>query len=154
MKCIFAALLILTATGAIAAEDITYFSAPTTKAARLPFSDAVRAGDTLYLNNQIGNLPGKGNLVDNSFPAQFEQTMLNIDAVLKANGLSRSNIVMCTVTLTDMANWGELNRLWRASFSADALPARNVIGTTALPLNAAVGVQCIAAYPGASRATN
>ena len=124
-----------------------YYRSETTKAAGLPFSDAVHVGDLLYLNNQIGNRPGDGFLVDSGFKAQFAQIMRNIDGVLEANDLSRADIAMCTVTVTDLAVWSELNRLWIANFSDNRLPARNVIGVTALPLGAAVGGQCVAAHP-------
>ena len=123
-----------------------YYRSETAKAAGLPFSDAVHVGDLLYLNNQIGNRPGEGFLVDGGFKAQFAQIMRNIDRVLEANDLSRADIVMCTVAVTDLAVWSELNRLWLTNFSDSRLPARNVIGVTALPLGASVGVQCIAAY--------
>lgn len=131
----------------LAADNTRYYRSETTTTANLPFSDAVRAGDLLYLNNQIGNRPGQGVLADGGFKGQFAQILENIDGVLAANGLTRADIVMCTVALTDMADWGELNQIWLTSFSANRLPARNAIGTTGLPLGAVVGVQCNAAYP-------
>lgn len=127
--------------------DNRYYRSRTTKGAKLPFSDAVRAGNLLYLNNQIGNRPGEGVLVAGGFREQFAQIIQNIDGSLKANGLARADVVMCTVTLTDMTDWSELNHLWAENFADNRLPARNVIGTTGLPLGAVVGVQCIAAYP-------
>lgn len=129
-----------------ASSSELYYQSETTKTAGLPFSDAVHVGDLLYLNNQIGNRPGEGFLLDGGFKAQFSQIMSNIDGVLEANDLSRADIVMCTVTVTDLSVWNELNRLWLANFPDNRLPARNVIGVTALPLGATVGVQCVAAY--------
>lgn len=129
-----------------ASKNRLYYRSEITTALRLPFSDAVRVGNLVYINNQIGNRPGEGFLAQGGFTAQFAQIIRNMDSLLEAMGLSRADIVMCTVTLTDMADWAELNRLWYANFSESRLPARNVIGATALPLGAAVGVQCTAAY--------
>lgn len=100
----------------------------------------------LYLNTQIGNVPGTPRVVDGGLEAQTRQAMANIDAVLAANGLKRRDLFRCTVTLSDMNQWGELNRIWGGLFDPERLPVRNVIGVTGLPLGALVGIECQAAY--------
>jgi enamine deaminase RidA (YjgF/YER057c/UK114 family) len=128
------------------ADGTRYYRSATSVAARLPFSDAVRVGEVLWLNNQIGNVPGVGK-VEGGLEAQLNQALRNIDAVLAASGLTRRDIFHCTVTLSDMSQWGALNQLWGVQFEPERLPARNVIGVTGLPLGALVGVECQAAFP-------
>jgi reactive intermediate/imine deaminase len=141
----------LSAGASVAAPEdgqVAYHRSATSISAHLPFSDAVRVGRVLYLNNQIGNTPGTPRVVDGGLEAQTRQAMANIDAVLAANGLKRRDLFRCTVTLSDMGQWSELNRIWGGLFEPDRLPVRNVIGVTGLPLNALVGIECQAAYPG------
>jgi len=125
-----------------------YHRSATSVSAHLPFSDAVRVGQVLYLNNQIGNTPGTPRVVEGGLEAQTLQAMANIDGVLAANGLKRRDVFRCTVTLSDMSRWAELNRIWGGLFEPERLPVRNVIGVTGLPLGALVGIECQAAYPG------
>ena len=78
---------------------IEYLNPPEFKAAGLPFSQAVRVDNVLYLSGQIGNKPGTMELVPGGVEAEARQTMENIGAVLKANGLSFDDVIKCTVML-------------------------------------------------------
>jgi len=111
--------------------------------AGLPFSEAVRSGDTVYLSGQIGVTPGTSTLVEGGFQAQARQTMENIRAILDAHGLQMRDLVKCTVMLEDMADWPRFNELYAGYFDGD-YPARSAFGTEGLALGALVEVECIA----------
>jgi 2-iminobutanoate/2-iminopropanoate deaminase len=108
----------------------------------LPFSDAVRVGDTLYLSGAIGRKP------DGTLPAGIEaqsrQTMDNIGAVLKARGLGWNDVVKCTVMLDDMADWPAFNVIYMTYFPDGDFPARSAFGADGLALGALIEVECIA----------
>ena len=116
--------------------------------ANLPFSEAVRVGDTLYLSGQIGIVPGTLTLVSGGTKGEARQTMENIKAVLKAHGYAMSDLVKCSVMLADLGEWDAFNEVYRTYFSG-RYPARSTFGTTGLALGAHVEVECIAARPAA-----
>jgi 2-iminobutanoate/2-iminopropanoate deaminase len=108
----------------------------------LPFSSAVRAGDTLYLSGNIGNIPGTMDLAEGGITGETRQTMDNIANVLKEFGSSLDDVVKCTVFLADMSEWGAMNEVYKTYFKNP--PARSAIGTNGLALNARVEIECIA----------
>jgi 2-iminobutanoate/2-iminopropanoate deaminase len=110
----------------------------------LPFSEAVRVGNTLYLSGQIGVLPGTSKLVSGGIKAEARQTMENIRTTLTAHGYSLTDVVKCTVMLADMAEWSAFNDIYRTYF-AERYPARSAFGSTGLAFGARVEVECIAA---------
>lgn len=119
-----------------------FYIATETKAAGLPFSSAVRVGDVLYLSGALGNVPGKQELVPGGLEAETRQTMENIGAVLKANGLTFDDVFKCTVMLADMNEWAAFNRVYLTYFKPDRLPARSAFGAAGLALNARVELEC------------
>ena len=110
----------------------------------LPFSEAVRVGNVLFLSGQIGNIPGQVKLVPGGLRAEAQQVMENIKTSLEAAGLRMSDIVKCTVMLADMAEWSAFNEIYRTFFSAP-YPARSAFGSSGLAIGARVEVECIAA---------
>lgn len=137
------AALLLTPTLAIG-DDMTidYYNAPETKMARLPFSTAVRVGDVLYLSGQLGNVPGKMELVPGGIEAETRQMMDSIGGVLKLNGLTYDDVFKCTVMLADMKQWGDFNKIYVTYFKPDQMPARSAFGANGLALGAAVEMEC------------
>ncbi len=123
---------------------IEYLSPPEFKAAGLPFSQAVRVGEILYLSGQLGNVPGKMELVPGGMEAEARQTMENIGAVLTANGLSFDDVIKCTVMMADMKQWPAFNKVYVQYFKPDRLPARSAFGANGLALGAAVELECMA----------
>lgn len=113
----------------------------------LPFSEAVRVGDVVYLSGQVGVLPGQMVLVSGGIEPESHQTMRNIEAVLKANDLVLSDVIKCTVMLADMAEWETFNTVYRSYFSPP-YPARSAMGVNGLALGAKVEVECLAAVAG------
>ena len=109
----------------------------------LPFSEAVRVGNTVYLSGQIGIVPGTLKLVPGGTREEARQTMENIRTTLEAHGFTMASIVKCTVMLADMSEWAAFNEVYR-TFFAKRFPARSALGANGLALGARVEVECIA----------
>ena len=109
---------------------------------RLPFSSAVRAGDTVYLSGQLGIGPdGK---LPATMEAQAKAAMDNLGNALKQAGLNWGNVVKCTVFLDDMKDWPAFNQVYVTYFPDGKYPARSAFGTDGLALGALLEVECIA----------
>ena len=121
---------------------LQFFSSPAARAAKVPFSQAVRVGDVLYLSGSLGNVPGKAELVPGGMEAEAKQTMENIAAVLKAHDLSFDDVFKCTVMMADMSKWADFNKVYVTYFKPDRLPARSAFGANGLALGAQVEVEC------------
>ena len=121
-----------------------YISSPQFKATGLPFSEAVRVGDVLYMSGCLGNIPGTMKLVDGGMEAEARQTMENIGRVLSLNGIGFDNIIKCTVMLADMGKWADFNRVYTSYFKSERLPARSAFGVNALALGAQLELECMA----------
>jgi reactive intermediate/imine deaminase len=124
-----------------------FINTPAARAFGLPFSQAVRVGDILYLSGALGNIPGTLELAGGGMVAQTRQTMENIGQVLQENGLTFRHIFKCTVMLADMAKWADFNKVYLTYFDADRLPARSAFGTNGLALGAEVELECWAYMP-------
>jgi reactive intermediate/imine deaminase len=110
----------------------------------LPFSEAVRVGNVLYLSGQIGIAPGTMKLVPGGMKEETRQTMANIRTTLVANGYAMGDLVKCTALLADMSKWAEFNEVYK-TFFVGHYPARSALGANGLALGAQVEVDCIAA---------
>jgi reactive intermediate/imine deaminase len=126
---------------------IRHLTSPDSQSLRLPFSEAVRVADMLYLSGQIGNRPGTLDLVPGGIRGETRQTMENIKTVLERHGSSLDRVVKCTVFLADMGEWGAMNEIYRAYFP-ERLPARSALGASGLALGARVEIECIAVVGG------
>lgn len=113
------------------------------KEKNLPFSEAVRVGNTIYLSGHIGTLPGTLSLVKGGIREEANQTMKNIKATLEAHSLSMKNIVKCTVMLADMSEWSSFNEVYKTFFT-EIYPARSAFGASGLALGARTEVECLA----------
>jgi len=127
-----------------------YLSSEQTLKANLPFSEAVRVGNTLYLSGVIGFAPGTRTLVPGGIEGQTRQAMETIRAVLTRNGSSLDDIVKCTVMLADMSEWAKMNAIYVTYFTKH-FPARSAMGVNGLALGAQVEIECIATVGGAGR---
>ena len=123
-------------------QTIERIGEPTLNGQRLPFSTAVRAGDTLYLSGALG-IDANGKLAD-GMEAQARLAMDNLGAGLKAAGLGWGDVVKCTVMLDDMKDWPAFNKVYVTYFPDGKYPARSAFGTDGLALGALVEVECIA----------
>ena len=114
--------------------------------ATLPFSEAVRAGDTLYLSGQVGVKPGTLELAPGGIRGEARQALENIKTTLETHGYSMRDVVKCTVMLADIAEWATFNEVYKAYFSPP-YPARSAFGTNGLAIGARVEVECVAVRP-------
>ena len=108
----------------------------------LPFSQIVKAGNTLYMSGQIGINPATGKLAAGGFEGEAKQTLENIKRTLEQHNYSMSNIVKCTVMLTDINDFKAFNAVYTQYFSAP-YPARSAFAVKALALDSLVEVECI-----------
>ena len=104
-----------------------------------PYSQAIRAGHTVYLSGQIGLDPATGNLRD-GLEAQTRQVIANLKAVAEAAGGSLDDIVKLTLLLADMADFAAVNEILAKSF-APPYPARATYQVAALPKSARVEIE-------------
>lgn len=118
---------------------------PVTGRSDLPFSEATRVGDLLFLAGQIGT-DDKGHLVPGGIEAETRQTLENLRAVLERHGSSLSLVVKCTAMLVDMREWEAMNRVYVTYFPRH-LPARTAFGVSALLMGARVELECVARSP-------
>jgi 2-iminobutanoate/2-iminopropanoate deaminase len=104
----------------------------------------VRVGDVVYLSGSVGVVPGTRQLAPGGIDAETKQTMENIGAVLKANGLSFDDVFKCTAMLSDMVNWEAFNKVYVTYFRPGHLPARSAFGASGLALGAQLELECLA----------
>ncbi len=108
-----------------------------------PYSHAVEAGELVFLSGQTPLDSATGKLVEGDITAQTEQCFKNLFNVLKAAGLTESDVVKANVFLTDMGNFAAMNQVYATQFSAP-YPARSTVEVAGLPLGARVEIELIA----------
>jgi reactive intermediate/imine deaminase len=107
-----------------------------------PYSQAVRAGDTVYLSGQIPLDPETMQLVSGDIEAEIHQVFKNLEAVAEAAGGSLANAVKVNVFLTDLGHFAKVNEIM-ASYCTQPFPARAAVGVAQLPRGARVEVECV-----------
>jgi 2-iminobutanoate/2-iminopropanoate deaminase len=130
----------------MADADVKYFRSETFKEKKLPLSEAVRVGNLLFVSGNLGidfSKKKELELVHGGIVAETKQTMLNIENTLKGSGSSLSQLVKCTVFMSNMDEWPELNKIW-PSFFGENFPARTAVEVQRLWRGAAVEIECIA----------
>lgn len=108
-----------------------------------PYSQAIRAGDLVFLSGQIPLDPATGELVRGTIEAEVTRVLENIRAVLEAAGAGPDDVVRTTVFLADMADFQAMNGVY-ARFFGDARPARSTVQVAGLPRGARVEIDVIA----------
>ena len=111
------------------------------------YSQAIRAGDLVFLSGQIPLDPATMELVDGTIKNQTSQVFDNLAAVARAAGGSLDDLVKLTVYLVDLGDFQTINEEMSQRF-AQPFPARAAIGVTALPKGAAVEVEAVMLLPG------
>lgn len=124
-------------------EPVTAIGAP---AAVGPYSHAVRAGGLLFCSGQIALDPETGELVGATPAEQAVRCLENLQAVCGAAGAGLADAVRCTLYMTDLSAFAEVNAVYAAFFRSDP-PARVAIGVAALPKGAQVEIDAIVALP-------
>jgi reactive intermediate/imine deaminase len=107
-----------------------------------PYSQAVRAGDTVYLSGQIPLNPATMQLVSGDIEAEIRQVFENLKAVAAAAGGSLANAVKVNVFLTDLSHFAKVNEIV-ATYCTEPFPARAAVGVAQLPRGARVEIECV-----------
>jgi 2-iminobutanoate/2-iminopropanoate deaminase len=141
-----AGILVATSASARAEQQrpVEFVNSGTVMPPGVPFSEAVRVGNLLYLSGQIGMVPGKLELVPGGLPGQAQQALQNLKTTLEGSGYTMRDVVKCTVMLADISEWAAFNEIYKKFFTAP-FPARSAIGANGLALGARVEIDCIAA---------
>ena len=111
-----------------------------------PYSQAIKAGNTLYVSGQIALVPGKDQLSNESIEAETEQVMKNLQAVLQAAGANFSHVAKTTIFLSSMDHFALVNEVYGRYVSAP-YPARETVAVKGLPRGVHVEISMIAVLP-------
>ncbi|MGL5113985.1 MAG: RidA family protein [Beijerinckiaceae bacterium] len=141
--CIFFTVMMLPSTVSAQPDSTEFLNSGKIVPKGVPFSEAVRAGNTLYLSGFLGNVPGAFTLAPGGIRGESQQVMENIRTALGAAGYQMSNVVRCVVMLADIAEWEAFNDVYRTFFTGH-FPARSAFGGIGLALGARVEVECTA----------
>jgi len=123
------------------AAEVEYYTSPAIKELKLPFSEAVRVGNRVYLSGQLGMDPSTGKLVEGGIQAETRQTMENIKKTLKYFHLGFDDLIQCRIFLKDIKEWGVFNTIYKSYFNKH-YPARSAFGANGLGLGAALEMEC------------
>ena len=107
-----------------------------------PYAQAVRYGNLLFVSGQIAIDPGTGQIVEGDIEAQTKQVLENLQAIIKAAGMTLQNVLKCSCFLKDMEDFVKFNAVYNSYF-AESLPARETVEVGRLPKDARVEVSAI-----------
>lgn len=108
-----------------------------------PYSQAVKAGNYVFVSGQLPIDPATGEFAGPCIVCQTKQSLLNIQNILEAAGLSMKNVVKTTVLMKNMDDFGEMNKVYAEFFTEDC-PARAAFQVGKLPKDALVEIEAIA----------
>ena len=111
-----------------------------------PYSQAIQAGDTLYISGQIAIDPSSGDLVIGNIEDETHQVLKNIGAILSEAGLDLGDVVLCTVFITDMNLFSRINAIYAIYFEGKIPPARATVQVSALPKFVNIEISAIAHF--------
>ena len=109
-----------------------------------PYSQAVWAGNMLFVSGQLPLDPASGACVGSTAAAQLSQSLTNVRAILNAAGLGLEHIVKTTLFIKDLSAFNAINEVY-ASFFTAPFPARSCVEVARLPKDALVEIEVIAA---------
>jgi 2-iminobutanoate/2-iminopropanoate deaminase len=112
-----------------------------------PYSQAIAAGDFVYVSGQIPLDPATGAIVPGDAAAQTERVMKNIAAILEAAGSTLQRAVKATIFLKNLGDFEAVNRVYGSAFTGDP-PARSTVEVSGLPKGALVEIEVIALREG------
>ena len=121
----------------------TIISTSQAPAAIGPYSQAIQAGDTVYVSGQLPIDPATGQFAEGDIRDLTRQSLLNVQHILESVGLSMAHVVKTTVFLADMNDFAGMNEVY-AEFFAAPFPARSAVAVKTLPKGASVEIECVA----------
>lgn len=116
---------------------------PNAPAAIGPYSQAVCAGNTVYVSGQLPINPATGEFAGTDIASQTRQSLTNIQSILAANGMTMADVVKVTVLMQDIAEFAAMNAVY-AEFFSEPFPARAAYQVAALPKAAKIEIEAIA----------
>ncbi|MCB9300228.1 MAG: RidA family protein [Lewinellaceae bacterium] len=111
-----------------------------------PYNQAIIHNDTLYASGQIAIDPATGTLVTDNIEAETRQVMENIRAILEEAGLSFTDVVKCSIFVSDINNYSRINEVYASYFDDATAPARELVEVANLPKLVNVEISVIAAF--------
>ena len=120
-------------------------SSPDAPKAIGPYSPAIRSGQLLFVSGQIALDPATGQMIAGDTATETRRVMDNLGALLKAAGLSFSDVIRTTIFLADLADFATVNEVYGSYFTSPA-PARATVQVARLPKDARIEIDAIAAY--------
>jgi len=123
---------------------IIAISAETAPKAIGPYSQAVMAGDFVFVSGQIPMSPSTAIIVPGGVREQTTQVLKNIEAILTEAGLTLGRVVRAEVFLKDMNDFSAMNEVYATFFTGEAKPARQAVEVSRLPRDVLVEISCIA----------
>ena len=109
-----------------------------------PYSQAILANGILYVSGQIPIEPTTGAIISGDIKKETTQVMENLKAVLTAAGIGFQHVLKCTIFMTDMNDYADINSVYATYFDEKTAPAREAVQVAALPKGVAVEISCIA----------
>lgn len=109
-----------------------------------PYNHSVLANGTLYVSGQIAINPLDGKLVTDNIPAETHQVFSNLKAILNAADMDLSNVVKCSVFVSDMKDYAAINTVYSTYFDEVTAPARELVEVANLPKYVNVEISAIA----------
>lgn len=111
-----------------------------------PYSQAIKAGNLIFVSGQLPIKPATGQILNGAIEEQTEQVLRNIQAILEAAGASLENVVKTTLFIRDMNDFPKINETY-AKFFKTCPPARATVQVARLPKDAGIEIEAIAALP-------
>ena len=108
-----------------------------------PYSQAVQAGNTLYVSGQIPLDTASGELINANITEETHQVMKNLEAILREAGTGFEQVVKCTIFIRDMGQFATINEAYGQYFKENP-PARETVEVSRLPKDVNVEISCIA----------
>jgi 2-iminobutanoate/2-iminopropanoate deaminase len=133
---------IMATTYAQESTDIIFHKSHEPAKQNAPYSDIVQAGNTFYLAGQLGMNQKTRTLVEGGIEAETEQTIKNIEDVLKHHGMTLDNVVKCTVILSDIDDFAAFNSIYTKYFTKK--PARTTYAAAGVAANGKIEIDVIA----------
>ena len=109
-----------------------------------PYSQAILKDDTLYASGQIAIDPTTNQLISGNIKSETKQVMDNLAAVLRAADMDFTQVVKCSIFISDMNDFNEINQVYGLYFDNDTAPARETVQVAVLPKNVNVEISLIA----------
>ncbi|CAI8170856.1 MAG: 2-iminobutanoate/2-iminopropanoate deaminase [Bacteroidota bacterium] len=111
-----------------------------------PYNQAILKDNTLYASGQIAIDPKTNELISGDIKAETKQVMENLAVVLRAADMDFSHVVKCSIFISDMNDFSEINQVYGSYFNNETAPARETVQVSVLPKNVNVEISLIAIF--------